>query len=86
MSRIIYKTLVSMSLSSIDLVRDENFFIEDKLKINETNYRGYKANMTLRKCSARIIDKLSIIFPKAVYEALKIILEEDLKNTDWIIK
>lgn len=75
-----------MSLSSIDLIRDKNLFFEDKLKINELNYIGYKENMTLRKCCARILDKLSTVFPQAVYDVLKVILEVDLKNTDWIIK
>ena len=46
----------------------------------------YNPNFTLRKCASKIIDSLSNIFPKEVYENIKQHLDSGIQNQDWLVK
>lgn len=46
----------------------------------------YNPNFTLRKCASKMIDCLSNMFPKEVYESIRQNLDSGLQNPDWLIK
>jgi transportin-1 len=53
---------------------------------NEDNMEMYNPNWTLRKCSSKILDRLSNLFPLQVINTLIPFLENDLKSKEWAIK
>ena len=52
----------------------------------EQDLEGYNPNWTLRKCSSKVLDQLSIMYPEQVYEILKNYLEVEMQHEDWLIK
>lgn len=48
--------------------------------------QNYNPNWTLRKCSAKILDRFSNWWPKWTIDNTKSLLEIDLQNEDWINK
>jgi hypothetical protein len=48
--------------------------------------QNYNPNWTLRKCSAKILDRFSNWWPKWTIENTKSFLEIELQNEDWINK
>lgn len=62
----------------------------DKLDIDEDidylEYFVYNPYWTLRKCSSKLLDKISSIYPKTTLTVLKPFLEVDLQCSDWIKK
>lgn len=48
--------------------------------------KNYNPNWTLRKCSAKILDRFSNWWPKWTIDNTKSFLEIELQNEDWINK
>ena len=46
----------------------------------------YNPNMTLRKCCSRILDSISIIFPKETFYIMRPFFENEIQSTDDLIK
>ena len=46
----------------------------------------YNPNWTLRKCSAKILDRFSVLWAKWTIDNSKSFLELELNNEDWINK
>lgn len=65
-----------------DLI-DENPAFNRKIKGLKEKY---SCNLTLRKCSAKILDHFSNIWPKLIIENVKNFLEVELQNKDWVSK
>lgn len=58
---------------------------EEEEKMDEgSDY--YNPNFTLRKCASKIIDSLSNIYPKEVYDNMKLHLDSGMQNQDWLVK
>ena len=57
---------------------------EDEKETDGSDY--YNPNFTLRKCSSKIIDALSNLFPKEVYENINQHLETGMQNQNWLVK
>ena len=60
----------------------------DKLDVDEDvdylEYFVYNSYWTLRKCSSKLLDKISCIYSKDTFTILKPFLEVDLQCSDWI--
>ena len=57
---------------------------EDEKVIEGSDY--YNPNFTMRKCASKIIDCLSNIFPKDVYDIIHQYLDLGMQNQDWPTK
>lgn len=90
-----------MQLTSNDIPEIENKFQKDSeivkhsnvLKDNEddeddeeVDIRGYNPSWTLRKCCSTLLDKLSNVYHKTIFEVTKPIFEHDMQDKDWIVK
>ena len=66
-----------------------NFKIEDmdlNYDLDNLEYYVYNPYWTLRKCSSKLLDKISCLFSKQTVSILKPFLENDLQCDDWIKK
>ena len=63
---------------------DEDEEEEEEKTSDGSDY--YNPNFTLRKCASKIVDTLSNIFPKEVYDSIKLHLDSGMQNQDWLIK
>jgi hypothetical protein len=65
-------------------------FNSDKLDIDEDTdyleYFVYNSYWTLRKCSSKLIDQISFLYPFTTFSIIKPFLEVDLQSSDWIKK
>lgn len=59
---------------------------EDPENYTENYREDYSSITTLRKVSAKVLDKLSFIYPLEIYTILKNYLENDIKHSDWVIR
>lgn len=71
---------------SQDLENDENDFDYDEELGCKLSGQNYNPNWTLRKCSAKILDRFSNWWPKWTIDNTKSFLEIELQNDDWINK
>lgn len=62
----------------------------NKLDIDEDidylEYFVYNSYWTLRKCSSKLLDKISCLYSITTYSIIKTFLEIDLQSSDWIKK
>jgi hypothetical protein len=66
---------------------DEDDEMEEKPCVhNISSIEGYNPNFTLRKCCSKLLDKLANLFPDQLFEAIKLLLEENLQQSEWNIK
>lgn len=76
--------------SKINLNKNKtNFKIEDldlNYDLDNLEYYVYNPYWTLRKCSSKLLDKISCIYSKQTVSILKPFLENDLQCDDWIKK
>lgn len=91
-----------MRMDESDICSLENKMKEDKcardnsIEEEENDYdenlgcdladKNYSPNWTLRKCSAKILDRFSNLWPKWTIDNTKSFLEIELQNSDWINK
>lgn len=66
--------------------REENEENDSEDELEEKSGQAYNPNWTLRKCVSKILDRISIVFPKLTVDYSKLILENDLQCQDWIKK
>jgi len=71
-----FKTKKNINLENIDLENDLNYL----------EFYVYNPYWTLRKCSSKLLDKISCIYSKLILTILKPFLENDLQCEDWIKK
>jgi len=77
------------NLNFIKSFEEINFNLENSEKENafdKLDYFIYNNYWTLRKCSSKLLDKLSFIYPRQILSILKPILENDLQCNNWIKK
>ena len=67
------------------LKNDENLEKEND-DLDYLEYFVYNPDWTLRKCSSKLIDKISCIYSMQTLNYLKPFLENDLQCNDWIKK
>lgn len=65
---------------------NEDYEDESDEELNEKSGQSYNPNWTLRKCSSKVIERISILSPKLTIDLSKQILESDLQCQDWIKK
>jgi hypothetical protein len=66
---------------------NDNFYNNNYEDLNSSlTGQNYNLNWTLRKCSAKILDRFSNWWPKWTIENTKSFLEIELQNEDWINK
>jgi transportin-1 len=86
---------------SID-IENKEYSVREKLAVEETDdmdefdhvteeldeeaAESYNPSWTLRKCCSKLLDKLSLEFPKIIFDVLRPFLETDMQHKDWIIK
>lgn len=62
----------------------EEYNFCDKFENPKGQY--YNPNLTLRKCASRLLDRISVLYPKLACDFAKPILEIELQCEDWIKK
>lgn len=70
------KSLANKNFENIDFDEDLDYL----------EYFVYNPYWTLRKCSSKLVDKISCIYSKQTLYILKAFLESDLQCNDWIKK
>jgi len=79
----------SNSLNYQNKNKGNNINIENLDINNDVDYLEfyvYNNYWTLRKCSSKLLDKISDKYPKLTLSVLKSIMENDLQSEDWIKK
>ena len=83
----------SSTNDSINLTNKKPSMIKknlDKLDIDEDidylEYFVYNSYWTLRKCSSKLLDKISSLYTFTTFSIIKPFLEVDLQSSDWIKK
>jgi hypothetical protein len=65
-------------------IKIENLDINNH--VDYLDFYVYNNYWTLRKCSSKLLDKISCKYPKLTLSVLKPFLENDLQCEDWIKK
>ena len=76
-NKILPKNSKSKNAENLEKENDDLDYLE---------YFVYNPNWTLRKCSSKLIDKISCIYCMQTLNYLKPFLENDLQCNDWIKK
>lgn len=83
---------------TVDDVRElDNKIHESKFNVSESELsqeddieskevENYSLNWTLRKCSSKLFDQISALYPRISFEQATVILDIYLQNKDWIKK
>lgn len=96
LSFIVLRSLEFLKLTANDLCcieSGENVMKKEEEKVSDEEEQeeleendGYNVNWTLRKCSSKLIDKMSHIFKKEILNIIKSPLEEGIQSKNWLVK
>lgn len=70
------KNKSNINIESLDINNDVDYL----------DFYVYNNYWTLRKCSSKLLDKISCKYPKLTLSILKPFLENDMQCEDWIKK
>ncbi len=71
-----FKSNKNVNVDNLDLDND----------LDNIEFYVYNPYWTLRKCSSKLLDKISCIYSKLTLNIIKPFLENDLQCEDWIKK